>query len=497
MSSAYQILFGDIHNHNALGYGIGSLERSIDIARSHLDFFSFTGHSSWHDMEPMEGGRERHWLEGFERLEKNWPKVQSLISQANSNEDFTAFLGFEWHSSHFGDQCIIFPDDHQPLFAPNDISRLREFCIERNALMIPHHLAYPEGMRGVNWEVFNTRCTPIVEIFSEHGNSEDDRGAYSFFNHSMGGRQTSQTAQAALASGLRFGFCASSDSHNGFPGGYGEGLMAVQSRGNSRSDIFEAINARRTYALTGDRIYIDFNVDGFPMGSEIEAGRQASVQYDVRCPDEIDVIELIQDGHVVHRHFPETRISFEDAISHSFKLRLEWGWGPWGDLALDRITDWEFSIKISGGKLLNYFPCIQSGPFDEERRHIFVSESERDLKIRSYSGRDGAYRQNPNQSVVLEILGDQSTSIDLQLIQPVQILNSVSVRQLYSDSQNFKTGPFPKESYQWHRLVPMQSSCAEGGFTIDISNPKSYVYLRAREKNGHHAWASPVYMSTA
>ena len=34
---------------------------SIDVARTHLDFFAFTGHSSWHDMEPMEGGRESHW----------------------------------------------------------------------------------------------------------------------------------------------------------------------------------------------------------------------------------------------------------------------------------------------------------------------------------------------------------------------------------------------------------------------------------------------------
>jgi hypothetical protein len=49
------ILYGDIHNHNAHGYGTGSIERSLEIARTHLDFFSFTGHSSWHDMPSMEG----------------------------------------------------------------------------------------------------------------------------------------------------------------------------------------------------------------------------------------------------------------------------------------------------------------------------------------------------------------------------------------------------------------------------------------------------------
>lgn len=273
--------------------------------------------------------------------------------------------------------------------------------------------------------------------------------------------------------------------------------MAVQSLGNSRSEIFEAINARRTYALTGDRIYMDFNVNGFPMGSEITIGRQVGVQYDVRCPDEIDVVELIQDGHVVHRHFPETRINFEDAILHPFKVRLEWGWGPWGDLALDRITDWEISINVSGGKLLNYYPCIQSGPFDEARRHSFTTDPEADLHIRSYSGRAGAYRQNPNQSVVLELQGDLSTVIDLQLEKPNRMSNSVAIPQLFAGSQHSRTGPFPKESFQWHRLVPMQLSCVEGQCTVDVSKPGNYIYMRARERNGHHAWGSPVFMSSA
>ncbi|MHC4558045.1 MAG: hypothetical protein ACYS80_12160, partial [Planctomycetota bacterium] len=48
-SSGKNLYWGDVHNHNAVGYARGSLERSYDIARSHLDFFCFTGHSQWHD----------------------------------------------------------------------------------------------------------------------------------------------------------------------------------------------------------------------------------------------------------------------------------------------------------------------------------------------------------------------------------------------------------------------------------------------------------------
>src|SRR4051812_18067267 len=56
-----QLFWGDLHNHNAVGYAKGSLERSIDLARAHLDFFAFTGHASWHDMPMMPGDRHMLW----------------------------------------------------------------------------------------------------------------------------------------------------------------------------------------------------------------------------------------------------------------------------------------------------------------------------------------------------------------------------------------------------------------------------------------------------
>lgn len=494
MSTQYRILFGDIHNHNALGYGIGSLERSIDIARHHLDFFAFTGHAVWHDLEPMEGGREAHWLEGFKRLEEGWPKVQSLISDANMAPEFSAFLGYEWHSSAFGDQCVVFPEDNRPLFRPDTVSELRSFCREEQALMIPHHLAYPKGHRGVNWDVFDPSCTPVVEIYSEHGNSEDDRGPFPFFNHSMGGRETTNTVRHALAGGLRFGFVASSDSHNGFPGAYGEGIMAALVTDNSRAAILEAIRARRTYALTGDRIEVDFAADGADMGEFLGSRSSSEITFDVRGRDEMDVVEIIANGEIVHRAFPEP--ASIDGVNgfEQVQLRLEWGWGPWGDLALDRTCDWEMNVEISGGRLQRVFPCLQSGPFDEDRRHSVRQTDENCLSISSYTSRRGAYRGNPNQSAILEISGSPETRIVLSLARPVEQRSETTLGALALSSEHFFTGPFPKESYQWHRLVPMHSSRVAGQCNVDFEHGSGHVYLRARQSNGHIAWVSPVYV---
>jgi hypothetical protein len=492
--SGYRILYGDIHNHNAHGYGVGSIERSLDVARTHLDFFAFTGHSSWHDMPSMEGGRERHWIEGFKRLKDTWPRVQQTIADGNRDGEFCAFLGFEWHSSEWGDQCVVFPGDHRPLFYASEPAKLRRFCLDEGALMIPHHLAYPKGRRGVNWSCFDEACTPVVEIYSEHGNSEDDRGPYPFFTHSMGGRETANTARAALESGLRFGFVGSSDDHAGFPGAYGEGLMAALVPDFTREGIFEAIRARRTYALTGDRIEIDFTVEGRPMGATLDTGNRAEVRFAVRGRDELDVVEVIQDGRLVHRAFPaETPES--EAFRSPVQVRLEWGWGPWGALALDRICDWAMRVRLSGGRIARFFPCLQSMPFDEQRRHRFAREGEDGLAIRSYTSRKDAYRENPNQSVVLEIEAAPQAALELSLSEPVSQSSRVALKDLLRGSHTLVTGPFPKEGYQWHRLVPQAASALEGRCTLELPKGRSHVYLRARQRNGHVAWASPVFLN--
>jgi hypothetical protein len=378
---------------------------------------------------------------------------------------------------------------------PDHITDLRRFCGAKNALMIPHHLAYPRGERGVNWDEFDECCTPVVEIFSEHGNSEEDRGLPTFFNHSLGGRQTANTARVGLGRGLKFGFVASSDSHNAFPGAYGEGLLGVLAEDLNRGAIMDAINSRRTWALTGDRIEVDFPVDGNVMGSVIQTGSSIEVTYDVEGRDEMDVVELVQDGCIVHRAYARPDVSLDEAMGKKFQIRLEWGWGPWGDLALERLCDWAFDLTVHDGRILRAFPCLQSGPFVEERRHRIAQLSETAMSIQSYSGRKGAYRQNPNQSVILELQGSAKTVLDLQMSAPTDRHSRSAIGDLFTGSDNMRTGEFPQENYQWHRLVPAAASHVSGKVNLDVGADPSNIYLRARQYNGHIVWVSPVFMN--
>jgi hypothetical protein len=263
----------------------------------------------------------------------------------------------------------------------------------------------------------------------------------------------------------------------------------------SRPAIMEAIRSRRTYALTGDRIELNMEVNGAPMGSTVEAGKQVELTFDVRGRDEIEAVEVVQDGRIVHRAFAPELSTLPQALAQPVQLRLEWGWGPWGALALDRITDWRFEIGVEQGRLLRFFPCLQSGPFDENRRHRFERRGSAGLAVQSYTSRKQAYRENPNQSVVLEIAGGADMRLALEIAAPAPSRSTVGIDELFAQSHNARVGPFPKESWQWHRLLPLTATTLSGSCRLDIGAARSYVYLRVKQRNGHLAWASPVFVN--
>ena len=97
---ANRLYWGELHNHNELGYAQGTLERSYDIARSHLDFYAFTPHGMFADRPDtmlLDGS-----IRAYPVVEQNWDKIQQAAARNNTPGKFTCFLGYEWHSSAWG-----------------------------------------------------------------------------------------------------------------------------------------------------------------------------------------------------------------------------------------------------------------------------------------------------------------------------------------------------------------------------------------------------------
>ncbi len=491
----YTLYWGDLHNHNAVGYAQGSLARSIDIAREQLDFFAFTGHASWHDMPLMPGDRQLHWVNGFRVHSEHWPKTRKMLLSANS-DNFVAFLGYEWHSSAFGDYCLIFPGDQSELYLPDHIDKLLDFASAKGALAIPHHVANKQGRRGANWNYFRPEVSPVVEIFSEHGCTLSDRSPYPMILHSFGGRSTANTIYHQLARGLRFGFAASTDDHFGYPGAYGEGITGIWAEALTPQALFEGIKNRRTIAATGDRISLEFTLNGCPLGSELSPTSRRNVEIAVEGDDSVETIELLRNGRIVKRFFPEDLVTEPPRLPGRGNIRIQYGWGPWTALDLERICTWNMRVSIKNGRFLKVKPCFQSGPFKEELRDRLRQVSAQELTLHSFTSRKQAYLQDPTKSFICAVEADPNARLTIELKKPSELKVEVPLPELTEENRITFTGGFTTESFVIHRFVGDKELAAgiqwqdEGS----ASGGTDEYHVRVRQHNNQFAWSSPIWV---
>ena len=148
------------------------------------------------------------------------------------------------------------------------------------------------------------------------------------------------------------------------------GLSGVYAASQTREAIWEALWARRTIGVTGDRIELAFTLNGAPMGSELPATAERQIEVEVSGWDDVAMIEVLRDNAVIHRHFPEDHADLSDPFAGPVKCRIEFGWGAWTALGIPRVADWEMLVRVDGAALRRYMPCFQSGPMDEERRNV-------------------------------------------------------------------------------------------------------------------------------
>ena len=161
LTHPYQLYWGDLHCHSGISYGRGTLENAFEAARQNrLDFCSVVGHSSWHDTPRDEEhmNRIRGYIvyhdEGYERLAGLWPRVRQLTRDATEPGSFIPFLAFEWHSIQYGDHNVIYLEPEGDIVKADSIQELRAKMKGRRAIIIPHHIAYGPGSRGINWDTF-------------------------------------------------------------------------------------------------------------------------------------------------------------------------------------------------------------------------------------------------------------------------------------------------------------------------------------------------------
>jgi len=285
----WRIFWGDLHTKTELSDGTGSLDYMFQYARdvAGLDFVGTADHDNI-------------------LSDNDWERLKEGVEKYNRDGEFVTFLGYEWSQEHErgGDRNVYFLNiEDAPIFRCNTnwiengkvkdplaptAPELHKLLLESGleCMVIPH-----VGGRLANMEYYNPQLEFLLEIYSIHGFFEW------FAQHAM-----------TVHRFAKFGFIAGSDDHMGKPGDCDpgrsywamvhSGLMAVLAPKLTRGALWDAMRARRVYATTGERIILDFRINGHIMGSVFKAPDDMRRHIKIRVwgTDKIDRVDLIRNG---------------------------------------------------------------------------------------------------------------------------------------------------------------------------------------------------------
>ncbi len=494
MTTLDRPLWGDFHNHNGVGYGQGSMDRSYAIARGALlDAYCFTPHGLWHDQPATDPAMVEFHRTGFGKVLDAWPAVRDKANRENQPGRFTALVGFEWHSSANGDYHLLFPGEEGEVCAARSLEELQEFAAARGALMILHHFGYPGGWRGGRWAGLRPELTPAVEGFSEHGCSLEADSNFPMLGHSMGGQDRAQSLLAQLAAGRLAGVIGSTDNHWGHPASYGEGLAALWAAENTRSGVLDALRRRHVYAASGDRIGLAMRMADGIMGDVLRASSPRELECRVSALGPVECVRIIKNGRTAHIvPGPDPAPAAE---ARGFVARLEFGWDG---MTSREVTDWTFDVRVEGGRLLAVHPCFCGGAGSVEKLNRVTAVSDGGFSAEAFTSR---LNTRPTSQIGFEVEGGPDAVVTAEV--QGRYKGRAGERRLRATGAELLAGD------RWEKVAETFSapkvrlgsahSFAETRFDVRWRDPEpggaDWYMVKVLQRNGQAAWSSPIWFA--
>lgn len=259
------------------------------------DFFATSDHKGQRPTEEHGVGRIRMWRDQqFVSAQEGWEENISAADRFNDPGRFITLSGYELSTQDSGHYNIYWEDcsldnmmacqeKHYLPYYSDYIGFMFEFLKPTDAIAIPHVHAtsfpYLSLYTATNYcgKVLN----PVYEVYSDWGGAFQPYGVYD--PESRVGAQRSPEAWSFLAlveRGYRIGVQGDADHHGGYPGrlepggvspshDHVGGLTAVRMPSLTKEHLFASMRARKTYATTGERVFLDFNTEGQGPGSTV------------------------------------------------------------------------------------------------------------------------------------------------------------------------------------------------------------------------------------
>ena len=271
--------WGDIHIHSRISHdaqGADPYGYARDV--SGLDFAAVCDH--WDSIGP-EGYRQKtDWANAAHEP----GRFVTIFADERNPREWTGH-----HNMYFLTEAVFLKhaalDDRRGFLNPHNPDPTPPDA--REVMVAPHHtgilfgdFAPGRGGNAVDLDAVDDHgLRPFMEIYSHHGQSENYAPQHALayeFNRMRNPERRSNTsapgphyAQDYWIAGRQLGVIASSDEHSGQGGRRHGGVAVVFADGLTREGVFEAVRLRRSYATTGERILVDFTVDGVELGQEV------------------------------------------------------------------------------------------------------------------------------------------------------------------------------------------------------------------------------------
>ena len=471
----HRIFWGETHSHAGLAEGQGSVDSAFRYARddARLDFYGMSDHDT--AMDDLE-----------------WERVRQAVSRYSEPGRFVAFLGYEWTvQRRFGGHHNVFyrrPFDERidAQSAPNLTAlyqRLRERYDPNDILIIPH--AHQPG----DWRNSDTDMGPLVEIMSMHGTFEWFGNYY-------------------LRNGHQVGFVAASDDHRTHPGYTGTrargmtqfgGLAAAMASERTGDAIFDALRQRRVYAATSaERIIVDLEMNGEPMGQRIAYSTDRRLRARVMGTDPILEVAVVRNGGEVYRMRPlKADLRARVTAQVSFESSTE----PFIRDSPRGVRRWSGTIEVVGADLAGY-----RVPRIENRHHESWTRDGNRIHFRTVTrGRADSVllelaEASPSTEIVVHL--DEGTEFGKAPIHvrgyrtfPAQVL-----RLRFSEMRDgllARDLPAEPDSDRVTLQLVGDSQSLDCDFEFvdkGASGHGDYYYIRVKQLNGAMAWSSPVWI---
>jgi len=208
---------------------------------------------------------------------------------------------------YFLGRLPMFVDVYEEGDATTLAGKLREGNPELEFIIVPHHTTRTGKHGEFSEDIYpGPDVMPVVEIHSKWGTSEY-RGNPNPLKKIHPGPSY---VVDLLNQGFPLGFIGGTDTHSTMPAGFGDdhldkglpGLTAVRTGELTRESVFRAVAARNCYASSLERIYLDVDVAGAPMGRSItwpDAAKPREIRVAVAARSDIETIDLVRNGETI------------------------------------------------------------------------------------------------------------------------------------------------------------------------------------------------------